>query len=568
MNVKVWGDEFYQRVESLDGYTLTRDEQTGWICYAQLASDERRFISTGVIYHNQMMYENFIGLSNKEQHPLNGIPPSLKLNATAIAAEKQATINALGSTKENAAAGQANKKASKTIGKIIGLTLLVDFSDQPATIAKQDIDDLMNKVGYTGYTNNGSVHDYYLEVSNGKLDYTNIVLGYYRAKKPKSYYDDNSSYGKVPELLDEVLTWADSLGFDFSTVSLNDQNAMIALNVFYAGSPSNGWAKGLWPHQWVYDKFKSNGIYSGKYELTNIGTNLSIGTICHENGHMLMDWPDLYDYGNDGTTSNGVGSYCLMAYGNASKNPVPPNAYLRADGGWDSVTTITKAGVYSHVANSNTSYRYNHIGVNGEFFMIESRLKTGRNTTLKDQGLMIWHIDTTVWGNEDQDMNFLEHYQVSLVQADGKFDLEKAVNYGNAGDLFKSGSTVVFNDDTTPNANWWNGEFSGIDLTNVSAPGVTMTFTLGTSPDGIKESETASFAQVFPNPCHQQFTLKLSNQPKNTALIIMDITGKSIQQKTVNAVNQTIDTSDIPAGVYLLQLQSDDKIYHYKLIKQ
>ncbi len=29
--VKVWGDEFYQRVESIDGYTLIRDPENSWI---------------------------------------------------------------------------------------------------------------------------------------------------------------------------------------------------------------------------------------------------------------------------------------------------------------------------------------------------------------------------------------------------------------------------------------------------------------------------------------------------------------------------------------------------------
>jgi hypothetical protein len=50
VQVKVTGDEFYQRVESTDGYTLVRDPQTGYICYAKIKADGSDFESTGIAY--------------------------------------------------------------------------------------------------------------------------------------------------------------------------------------------------------------------------------------------------------------------------------------------------------------------------------------------------------------------------------------------------------------------------------------------------------------------------------------------------------------------------------------
>ena len=47
VDVRIWGDEFYRVVESLDGYTLTRDPNTGEICYARLSSDGNTLVSTG-----------------------------------------------------------------------------------------------------------------------------------------------------------------------------------------------------------------------------------------------------------------------------------------------------------------------------------------------------------------------------------------------------------------------------------------------------------------------------------------------------------------------------------------
>ena len=48
VNVRIWGDEFYQVVESLDGYTLIRDPANSFICYARLSQDATTLLSTGV----------------------------------------------------------------------------------------------------------------------------------------------------------------------------------------------------------------------------------------------------------------------------------------------------------------------------------------------------------------------------------------------------------------------------------------------------------------------------------------------------------------------------------------
>lgn len=41
------GDEFYLRAETTDGYTVIRDPETGWICYAELSADGTALVSTG-----------------------------------------------------------------------------------------------------------------------------------------------------------------------------------------------------------------------------------------------------------------------------------------------------------------------------------------------------------------------------------------------------------------------------------------------------------------------------------------------------------------------------------------
>ncbi|MBK8808083.1 MAG: hypothetical protein IPO21_16150 [Bacteroidales bacterium] len=47
VSVKIWGDEFFMHIESLDGYTLVRDTGKGWIHYAFLNADSSALIPSG-----------------------------------------------------------------------------------------------------------------------------------------------------------------------------------------------------------------------------------------------------------------------------------------------------------------------------------------------------------------------------------------------------------------------------------------------------------------------------------------------------------------------------------------
>ncbi|MFA6186761.1 MAG: M6 family metalloprotease domain-containing protein [Phycisphaerae bacterium] len=502
--VRVWGDEFYIRAETLDGYSLVRDPVSGFICYAEVNNDGSDFISTGTPYTGQSVEQ----LKDSGRWPLsrgNGIKKGLRLKHQAVIEKADKNRHLLGRDKHgrilpapdsgvfSAAPDQANSPAP-LLGQVVGLTLLIQFPDVSATISQADIDNYCNQVGYTGYGNNGSVRDYFYDVSNGNLTYTNYVTAYYTAQHNRSYYTDPSiSYGiRAKELIKEALLWLDNpsgQNFNFGTISTDGGNYMLAINAFYAGAIQNNWAEGLWPHMSsMYGVFTSNeGVKSGVYQITNIGSSLVLGTFCHENGHMICDYPDLYDYGYE---SYGAGNYCLMAYGGSDYNPIPPNPYLRDIKGWESVTVFPPmSGVqYFLQSNSNTSYKYLNPGNSHEFFYIDSRTKTGRNSSLPDEGLVIWHIDEN-GSNDNQQMTPSQHYLVSVEQADGLFHLEHDNNAGGSGDLFHSGYKDVFKDTTIPNAKWWSGNNSNLVIRQISAVGSTMNFVYGDivmafTPDG------------------------------------------------------------------------------------
>jgi M6 family metalloprotease-like protein len=378
------------------------------------------------------------------------------------------------------------------VGDFVGLCLLIDFVDEPATIPRDEVERFCNQPGYNGFGNQGSVRDFFFDNSVGRCRYTNIVAPYYRAKQPRSYYTDETIEMPIRawELIGEALSHHKATGFDFTRLTTDAQGFVYAMNVFYAGEVRNNWARGLWPHAHRLENVVS--LMPGKgafdYQFTAMTSELTLGTFCHENGHMLCDYPDLYD-DEENAQSSGVGMYCLMCAGNFDeKNPIPISAYLKRQSGWaNQVIPLEHDRVIELNAGSNDMAIHTRSG--REYFLVENRQRSGRDGSLRDSGLAIWHVDET-GDNSREQMTPASHYELSLEQADGLFQLERARGQmGDAGDLYK-GPAARFADDTTPSSRWWNGTASNLTIDQITASGPTMRFRsrfgTGAPPDPLR----------------------------------------------------------------------------------
>ncbi len=184
--------------------------------------------------------------------------------------------------------------------------------------------------------------------------------------------------------------------------------------------------------------FCADGVCTYRYQITNMGSALTLGTFCHENGHMLMGWPDLYDYDYDST---GAGVFCLMGYGGFALNPAEPCAYMKLTAGWADATVVTEAADDLAVPDDgNVMFKFDHPTLPNEYYLIENRQRVARDANLPDDGLAVWHIDTQ-GDNSNQQQTPELHYLVTLVQADGRWDLENDANAGD-GDGPLRGSRV------------------------------------------------------------------------------------------------------------------------------
>lgn len=486
VTLRGWGNQFEAVFETLDGYTVVKATD-GYYEYAVLADagGTLRPIGTRV--------------GDAEGETL-AVPKHVRLTREATRAHADAARTAMGPAPrwmQRRAAEKENRKArgteedgpgaappaGTTTGDFLGLVLLLDFSDFPQTVARQEIDDFCNKAGYSGFGNNGSAFDYFRDVSDGKLRYRNQVVAYHRAAHPRTYYTDPAiSYGaRAQELIREALDGLVADGFDFSGLSVDSGGFIKALSVYYAGTRSNSWSEGLWPHSWALASSYSvpGGRRFSDYQITDIGTQLTLRTFCHENGHMVCDFPDLYDY-DSVSVGYGIGDYSLMCYGGSNKNPTQVGAYLKHAAGWASRTTTLASGMTATVAASSNDFLL-HARNASEYFIIENRRQSGRDASLPDAGLAIWHVEVN-GSNSNEQMTAAKHYECSLEQADGRFDLERRVNTGDAEDLY-GGAASTFGAATSPSSRWWDGSASGLDIVSISAVGASMTVTtLATGP--------------------------------------------------------------------------------------
>jgi M6 family metalloprotease-like protein len=481
--VRGWGDEYNARFETLDGLPVVQNPATGFYEYAAVSEDGDEIRLTG---------------TRADATPPEDLPPTAALSSNRAAARVRAQISS-GLPRGNTRWEERRRRRKRslqnamlaatapdvapappqrpTVGTYVGLCLLVEFPDVPATISREQVEAYCNQPGYTGFGNNGSVHDYFLEISSGKMQYTNLVAPYYTAKHPRAYYtDEQIPYGfRARELILEALDHLRFEGFDFSQLTTDDEDYVYALNVFYAGTRVNNWAKGLWPH--AYNLEDPYPLMAGKlaydYQFTDMGDQLTLGTFCHENGHMLCDFPDLYDYDYD---SEGVGVYCLMCAGGSATrtNPAHVCAYLKHEAGWGgSVTPITDGLTATAAAGQNQFFI--HAKNQAEYFIVENRYQEGRDQHLPDSGLAIWHADHR-GSNDNQAGTPGAHYECALMQADGENDLENGEDTGDDTDLFHAGGTDRFGDTTRPSSKWWNGAPSGLEIHDIGPAGREMTF--------------------------------------------------------------------------------------------
>ena len=462
------------------------------------------------------------------------------------------------------------------------LVLLVGFKDLPFEQSLEDFNNLLNQSGYDYNGATGSCRDYFIAASDSVFQPQFDVYGPFTVDGNMADYgaENGDTHDKDPySMVIDACVTASENGVDFSQYDTDNDGVLDNVFIYYAGhnQAEGGPANSIWPHKAsvAWRNAKVDGKYLATYACTSeysgsAGTRrASIGTFCHEFGHVL-GLPDLYDTGYKYYTVSNWSIMCSGNYNNSGRTPPTYSAYERFYLGWLKPEQLNDKGQYSlePLQESNQAYilanqAHNLNGGNpnpSEFFILEYRTKTGWDTYLHGSGMLVWHIDylASAWHSNtpNNGPNFL---RIHMEEANGiGWTQRKNGENGRSSDPYPGTNNVtefipklhdgtVLNDHNilaiTDNGNWLSFIYKGIGNVKLSTDvqEITLTTTVSDSRK-IVDWEPQPFVLTAENLNDSVITLVSS---KNNFLLAVADKAPAYSSKewskTVNIVTQ--DTS-------------------------
>ena len=488
LTVVLHGDEFFNYLTTLDGYTVVKNE-AGYYTYARLDGD--RLVAGTCVARDSR--------TATDQAYLAGLPkyltsPAMVQRGTKMLNHRNDVILGIG------ASGHMD------YSKFRGLIILINYTDKkfedniPSNYTTYDFyDQMINGQGYTGYTlpsgvqkeMTGSVRDFYYDNSNQVFDPHFDILGPVDVDFAST---DAHQFSGCPDIFFAAI---DSLvsEVDFSDYDIDGDGTVDMVFFLVAGwgsDYSSNDRQYLWPHMNTFTESPTVdgvnfGLYAcatGMFGAESQGSNATIGgigTFCHEFSHVL-GLPDFYDADYSGSGGQSIHPYkwSVMASGfklNDGYAPAGYSLYERYALGFAQPQVINGEGSLSLQAIDvcNSGYRLN-TAVDGEYFLIENRQQTSKwDKYLPGHGMLIFRVDSTnvdVWEN-NQVNNDPSHNYYELLRA----KYSSLNQEGSPSDPFPgTGNITTISSVTEPSLRTWSGKFSKYSITDIAENDGVITF--------------------------------------------------------------------------------------------
>lgn len=362
----------------------------------------------------------------------------------------------------------------------------------------------------------GSLRDYFLEVSYGQLNVTGQVnhgnIKYYRMQKPSSSYE-----GRFGDLFTDAVTVARSAGFDFGPFD-TDNDGFVDLLILIISGMQFRFTNGTISVDTGSTNAEGEPVFIYRFFGLADDSTFPTGIFAHEFAHILgARLPDLYDTDR---SSFGLGDWSLMASGTfvGCHCPTHLDAWSKVTLGWVEPIILASPTELTIPPVETQKAIYKIPITDTEYFLLENRQKIGFDATLPAGGLLIYHVDEAVRDNDNEwypgCTSCTSHYLVALEQADGRWDLEKKINFGDSGDPFPgSTNNTAFTDTSIPNSRAYSGVSTGISITNIRQENQNIRLTFGNPPPDPPPSADLSVTQTdSPDPVivGNQFTYTLT----------------------------------------------------------
>ena len=447
LRVMLHGDEHCNWLTTEDGALLT---QVGNNYYIAQTTEQGELKATSFLAHNASARKS--------------------LEAEAVKSQNMGLFQKYINTQVNASSAlSAKQKASNTsnyfphTGSPRALVILVQFTDtvfQSSEKANSVFKHFLNaKKGdalpdgyeyYTGstvkqnYQNQGSVAQYFSDMSNGQFTPQFDVVGPYTLSKASSYYGAGQN-DKPVTLIKEACEAAVNAGVDLAPYDNDGDGNVDVIYVIYAGYPASmsGNVEDIWPKSGysagIYTtsdgKLKVNryGLHSelnwGWYRNQVYGYLLSgIGLFCHEFSH-CMGLPDTYPTKTAAQVDNqNPEMWDVMDGGEYTYNggyaPTPYNPWEMDQFGWETPIELgTTAQQISLKSYTSERKALKIQAENNEYLLLQNIQKDGWYEKLCNKyatGLLVWRISITRDNlSTECPNNVVGKPGISIVPADG-----------------------------------------------------------------------------------------------------------------------------------------------------
>jgi len=396
--------------------------------------------------------------------------------------------------------------ALETIPVLVILTQWKNHFDR-TLIPRGEIGQLWNGPSNTSVVPGESVSDYILSNSYGKYNVSAEVTNWLQV----NLSEKEAANGPIEDLMAQVIEEVAAYGVSLDAYA-NDDNQLEGVVFVHSGyrAEFGGMdcetgaveADRVASQSWTGEKAIANATYT----LKSFSTVSAYEGICNLRiariGVHAREWlqskfglEELNDTGgryNDSPFSTGgLGGFGLMSSPAGQRNseafPGILSPYSKLKMGVLDPILITEDGTYTANASALVPdvYMISKKYESGEYLLIENRQALLSDSYMweSEGGIVIYHVDenTEGYGNYVRGGPFVEgwpgngaHYKVAVLQADGKYELEQAINVGGVEDFWKSGDvlgrgngeSVASSEGTYPNTDSYVG--GNIKITGIT----------------------------------------------------------------------------------------------------
>ncbi|MCR4852817.1 MAG: M6 family metalloprotease domain-containing protein [Prevotella sp.] len=292
------------------------------------------------------------------------------------------------------------------------LIILANFTD--TKFLESHTQALYNQIANAeNYSNDegfeGSVRDYFRDMSNGQLTLDFDVLGPIQLEHGYAYYGANSDDSRdvaVGEMILEALE-AVKDQTDFAQYDWDGDGEVEQVVVIYAGEGEalGGTASTIWQQEWNLQD-AAGAVFEHESTIVNTFACTSelveqrlagIGPFCHEFAHGL-GLPDLY---NMDQADYGMGSWSLMDQGvyNGDGRGLCPCALTSMERmvcGWltpEEIAEPTDVSGMKALEDGGGAYLLRNDNYDNEFYLLENRQPIRWDKELPGNGLLVLHVD-------------------------------------------------------------------------------------------------------------------------------------------------------------------------------